>query len=79
MAVLPEQRQRILMLAFVYIVMPISKTETETRKITIEVPKSASAKDVRLLVKKLFSFNVKKYYGKSKNFPMARIKWRATA
>ncbi|MCL4382116.1 hypothetical protein M1614_04030 [Candidatus Marsarchaeota archaeon] len=58
--------------------MSISKTETETMKITVEVPKNASAKDVRLLVKKLFSFDVKKYYGKSKDFPMVRIKWRAT-
>ena len=40
--------------------MSISKTETETRKITVEVPKSASAEDVRLLVKKFFSFDVRR-------------------
>ena len=59
--------------------MSMSKTETETRKVVVEVPRSATAREVRLLVKKFFSFDVKRYYGKAKDFPVVRIKWQATA
>ena len=59
--------------------MDTIKTEMETRKIVLEVPKKVKDKDIRLLVKRFFAFDIKKYYGKDKNFPMVRVKWRASA
>jgi len=51
----------------------------ETKKVTIEIPKKANANDVKALVKKLFSFDVRKYYGSSKGFPSVRLKWKLSA
>lgn len=51
----------------------------EMRKVVVEVPKRTKPKEVRDVVKRLFSFNVNKYYGKSKNFPMVRVKWQLSA
>ena len=59
--------------------MAIAKTEMKTRKILVEIPSRANARDVRLMVKKFFSFEVRRFYGKDKTFPMVRIKWKATA
>lgn len=49
----------------------------ETKKVVVEVevPKEADVKEIRATVKKLFSFNIKKYYGKSKDFPRVRVRW----
>ena len=47
----------------------------DMKKVVVEVPKKANPREVRNIVKKLFSFDVRKYYGKSKNFPMVRVKW----
>jgi hypothetical protein len=51
----------------------------ETKKVTIEIPKWANASDIEALVKKLFSFNVRKYYGSSKGFPSVRLRWKLSA
>lgn len=44
----------------------------ETKKVVVQVPKSVSARDVKRIVKKLFSFNANKYYGKSKEFSLVK-------
>ena len=49
------------------------------KKVVVEVPKKANVDDVKAVVKRLFSFNIAKYYGKSKNFPRVRIKWQLSA
>ncbi len=59
--------------------MVTAKMEMETREIALEVPKTVKDKDIRLLVKRFFAFDIKKYYGKDKNFPMVRVKWLASA
>jgi ribosomal protein L23 len=51
----------------------------ETKKVVVEVPKKADAENVKALVKRLFSFDVKKYYGKAKGFPSVRITWKPYA
>ncbi len=51
----------------------------EMKKVVVEVPKKTKPKEVRAIVKRLFSFNVSKYYAKSKNFPMVRVKWQLSA
>jgi hypothetical protein len=51
----------------------------ETKKVTIEIPKRANAEDVKALVKKLFAFDVTRYYGSSKGFPLVRLKWKLSA
>ncbi|MGD0510402.1 MAG: hypothetical protein ABSA33_01040 [Candidatus Micrarchaeaceae archaeon] len=51
----------------------------ETKKVVVEVPKRADAEDVKALVKRLFSFDVKKYYGKAKGFPSVHLKWKLPA
>lgn len=49
------------------------------KEVVVEVPKKTNPKDVKNVIKKIFSFNVKKYYGKSKEFPRVRIKWQPSA
>jgi hypothetical protein len=51
----------------------------ETKKVVVEVPKNVSTNEVKAIVKKLFSFNVRKYYGKSKDFPKVRVRWQLSA
>lgn len=51
----------------------------ETKKVVVEVPRKADEAEVKEVVKKMFSFNVRKYFGKSKNFPRVHIKWRLSA
>jgi len=49
------------------------------KKVVVEVPRRANASDVKSIVKRLFSFNVRKFYGKSKDFPLVRVKWQSSA
>ncbi len=58
--------------------MTTEKTEMKTKKIVLEIPERAKAKDVRLLVERFFSFDIRRIYGKDKNFPLVRIKWQAS-
>jgi hypothetical protein len=51
----------------------------EMKEVVVEVPKKTDPRDVKNIIKKIFSFNAKKYYGKSKNFPKVRIKWQLSA
>lgn len=57
----------------------MSNNTMETKKITIEIPKRANASDVKALVKKLLSFDARKYYGSSKEFPSVRLRWKLSA
>jgi hypothetical protein len=59
--------------------MAITKTEMKTKRVVVEIPKNAKTRDLKLLVKRFFSFDVKRIYGKDKNFPTVRIRWRASA
>lgn len=51
----------------------------EMKKIVIEIPKKASSKEIKELIKKFFLFDISKHYNKSKDFPKVRIKWRSPA
>jgi hypothetical protein len=55
--------------------MFMSKAE-ETKKVLVEVPKKANSREVKKLVKNFFSFDFRRFYGKDKDFPMVRIKWK---
>jgi ribosomal protein L23 len=48
----------------------------ETKRVVIEVPKEANTREVKAIVKRIFSFNVRKYYGRSRNFPKVRVRWQ---